>query len=238
MKTPIIINSVLTAIVALTMNSLAQGADRNVVPRVHSGVAEVVGLRLNLAAGLIKALDSNLVCDVDAYPSSIIEHIQAAWSQASNQQKSTFLKKVPAKSVILKDLAFRIALEHVDFGRDANLEKFTRAIVGTQFYRFGSGVFGSRYNVTLGREGVAREQTMELREVEPTIRWHASKTTWSVELRKAEYGERFNLKIGGKIYEINRNHNGEVRLVPPGVKEDTAEYFEEVLTSSASYCEA
>jgi len=237
MKTKLLSNSLVVAIVTLMLNTYAQAADRSVIPRVRAGVPEVIDLRLNLAAGLIKALDANIECDVNAYPSSIIEQVHESWSMATDLQKSAFLRKVPAQSIIRKDLAFRIALGDVDLGREASLENFSRAITGTRFFRFGSGAFGSRYNVTLSRSGVAREHTMEFDE-DTSVRWHSSKVTWAAELSKSGRNPQFSIKIGNTIYEIDRGTAGEVRLIPQGVKQDTPEYFQRVLTSTDAYCSA
>lgn len=240
MKAQLVLKSILPTALVLSVLSPAQAADRgdSPTPRTPPEVVKVMDLRLDLASGLIKALDAGLVCDADAYPTTINQEVVTAWDRAGEKQKSSFLKKIAANSIIRKDLAFRIAIKYVDLSKKASPEKFARAITGTQFFTFGSGVFGSRYNVTLGRDGIARQQTMEVLNKAPWFRWHASKTTWSVEPGHSEDSEYFRIRIGDKIYTIDRDTSGEVRLVPPGAKEGTPEYFEQVLSSSNSYCEA
>ncbi len=202
-----------------------------------SPVVQAVGqARLDLAALLIKALDSNLVCDTDAYPSTINELVSSATMQLDQTAIAAWTASIPANSKIKADLAFRQSTNSVDLtGKTVSVAALELQLVGTKFHSFGMGVYGSQHNVTLAKAGVATVRDLEQLETDPWTRWVDSSTTWEVVVVKEAWGERAMLKIGTTEHNIE-NKGGEFWLVPTNVPE--AEVQDQTLSTSDSYCEA
>jgi hypothetical protein len=200
----------------------------------------VEGKRLELAALLVEAVDGDMICDIEAYPSEINRLVSVAWYGASDAQKSAFLAKVPAGSVIRKDLAFRSAIhEFSEHDMEQSVEQFAASLVGTIFHKFGMGAFGSPYNVTLLEGGVAVENTAELLDEEPWHRWNESRTSWSVRKVKERFSESFWLKIGDLEYRLRvGNIGGEYWWVPVDANEEEGTDYQRTLTTDPGYCDA
>lgn len=204
-------------------------------------VREIDTKRLDLAQAMIKAFDQNFVCDADAYPSEINQLVANSWHRSSPEMKAAFFAKVDPASEMNNDLAFRVAVERVSERlHDQSAEEFAASIVGTVYYKFGQGAYGSPYNVTLQANGVASEKTLELLNEEPWMRWVSSATTWSVRKeRGGEYNsERFVLRIGNQDFVMRQQNPGSIWWQPVDMEGKEEVDFGRTLDSSDSYCDA
>lgn len=202
-----------------------------------SPVVQAVGeARLELAGLMIKALDTNLVCDTDAYPSAINELVSSATIQLDQAAIATWTASIPATSKMKADFAFRQTTNSVELnGRSVSVAALERQLEGTKFHSFGMGAYGSQHNVTLAKAGVAAVRDLKHLENAPWTEWVDSSTTWEVVVVKETWGERAMLKIGTTEYNIE-NKGGEYWLVPANLPE--AEVQSNTLSTSDSYCEA
>ncbi len=203
-------------------------------------VAQVGTKRLELASTLIKALDQNNVCETDAYPTEINKLVQSAKYQVSKETLLVFSKSIKTNSIIKKNLAFRFAVLDQDTHIiDLNLENLKKLFTETQFHGFGSGVYGSRNNITLHADYTATVQTLELLDDEPWTKWNTSKTTWSLTKNKITGTDAIVLTLGNEQYKLVFR-DGEIWLAPVGTDTDSSDNLplDKMLSSTNSYCEA
>lgn len=194
--------------------------------------------RLELALVLADALDNNAVCDAEAYPSTIVQTVNAAKYNVSEKTMKTFLAKISAQSELHQNLAFREATNQVNlFGPTMSIEELTKALTGTIFHHFGQGAYGSGYNVTLLAGGVAAERTLELLDDAPWYKWNDSQTTWSLVPSKDAPVIGYLLRVGNVEFRMDRSEQGAIWWVPTDVKEGETDY-QRTLTTESSYCDA
>jgi hypothetical protein len=201
--------------------------------------SERIGLkRLELAHELYKAYEANEVCDAEAYPSDIVNQISSARYMVKKGSMRKFLKTISPKAKIRGDLAFRNAIEEVNIYRsDYSEAELTKALLGTKFYHFGQGAYGSGYNVTLQANGVAHENILEVLNEAPWSRWTENKTTWSLVPNKDARFLGFNLRVGNLEFRMDVEEQGEIWWIPVDVKEGEKDY-QRTLTTSDAYCDA
>lgn len=211
---------------------VSQRATAEVSPEVR----KVGQSRLNLAAQLIEALDQNLVCDTDAYPSEINQLISSASVQLDQVVIEDWADAIPAKSIIKADFAFRQATKPVQLeGLYVSVATVREQLEGTKFHAFGMGVYGSQYKVELRKSGVAVVYTLEHLEQEPWVKWVTSNTTWEVIVVKTSVGTKATIRIGTTEFDFELK-SGEIWLVPTNVP--AGDVNSKTLTSTDSYCEA
>lgn len=195
--------------------------------------------RLALAEALIQSLDAGFVCDTDAYPSEIVDLVSQASAVFSPAEMQKWAAKIPADSKIRRNFAFWQAIDNVAIqGGGLSVAALEKALQGKTFFRFGSGVFGSQYNITFEAGGQAKTRRLEMREVppdDPTYEWVAGVATWSVTAKKTGHWSRLFLIIDGTEFQFEEKQ-GEVWLVPTTGKPD--ENIDRTLSSSDSFCEA
>lgn len=194
--------------------------------------------RLELALVLAQAFDANEICETDAYPSYIIQEVGLARYRVGDDMIKAFVAKLNPKSELHQNLAFRRATGQVELTNYlGNTAELTKALTGTVHFKFGQGVYGSPYNVTLQEGGVADEQTLEVLADEPWYKWHSSTTTWSLVPSKDAPFIGHYLRIGNTEYRIDHSTENDIRFVPKDWTSDEID-FERTLTSDKGYCEA
>lgn len=199
-------------------------------------VQEIGQARLDLAAALIKALDSNLVCDADAYPTEINRLVSAATMQLDATEVATWANAMPATSKMHGDFAFRQTVNPVRLeDKMVSVADIEQQLVGTTFHAFGAGVDGSQHKVIFGKAGSAVVKNLEILEKAPYTKWTNTTATWKVVVLKTPSGEEATLQIGTTTYQF-QTQTGEIWLVPTNVPADKVQ--SETLTTTDSYCEA
>ena len=232
MKSLALVSTLVSFFGFATVLTLSQPALAQVSPITK----EVGKARLALAGSLIKALDANEVCETDAYPSGINELVSSATMQLEKTEINAWVSKLPSDSIVRSDLAFRQAVNPVQLA-DSTVSKVAveAQLVGTKFYKFGVGVYGSPQNITLGQGGVALVRNLNILEDAPYWEWAETSAPWSVSVVKTTWGERAVLKVGNKEFDFEQQ-SGEIWLKPTNVPEDDVQ--SETLSTSDSYCEA
>lgn len=203
-------------------------------------LSEKIGAkRLSLALSLVEAFEKNLICETDAYPEEINKVLSNAFQQAKAADTAKFLARVPRNSKLRASLAFRSATGQVNvYNPEISEEALTKALLNTTFFHYGQGAYGSAYNVTLKKGGVAEEQSLEVLNDAPWYRWNASRNTWKlVRGDKAPFVGHY-LQLGTQQYELDNSQDGDLRWVPVGAKEGELEHYQQTLSSNDSFCEA
>jgi len=217
-------------LLALTLTSLSAHAATDFPERVGHK-------QLELAHVMIKAYDGGAICETDAYPSEISKLVQSARYKVAEATMKKFVKAVNPKSKINSDLSFREALGRINLNQNEPTEADAmKALLGTTYFHFGQGAYGSGYNVTLNANGVADEEILELLDDAPWTRRKKSRTTWSIVPNKAATFLGHNLRVGSMEFRLEA-HDGDYWWVPIGTKEGETDY-QNTLSSSDSFCDA
>lgn len=218
------------ALLALTLTSLSAHAAQDFSERVGHK-------RLELAHVLNKAYEAGNICEADAYPNEIVREVARARYMVKESTLKKFVKAIGPKAKIRQDLAFRNAIGAINVhGTEQSTAELTQAMIGTKFYHFGQGAYGSGYNVTLQENGVAHENIMEVLNDEPWVRWKEGKTTWNLVPNQNAQFLAHNLRVGDTEFRLEVKE-GEMWWVPTDVKEGETDYLHTLSTSDA-YCDA
>jgi hypothetical protein len=137
------------------------------------------------------------------------------------------------------NLAFREATGQTAVTHSNPTEaELTKALLGTTFHHFGQGAYGSGYNVTLAKGGVAREKTMELLDDAPYFRWKNSATSWKLVKHENAPIVGFYLEIGGVQFRLDNETQGDLNWIPLNAEKDSPDYYRQTLSTSDSFCDA